>query len=348
MTSMSCPPAQALSRALITRESPILEHVGQCADCNREWHSLLAIDELARRLPQRQPDAQQQARARASLVASADRTLPARRLAARSASWAVFSVAAMAALALGASLLRGRWREASSATYHAEITAEPGALYSRVSAAPDEVVRLRSGTLELDVSPLSRGERFRVLAGAGEVEVRGTRFQVSVSDDQLRSVHVVHGAVEVRQSSHLLALVTAGQAWHAEGAAPSPPAVTGHPVPALPAVASGEKSLELSRRPLGVQPLHSVARTVQQSVVSESAEPPVSPPPAAPEVSPQPSAVPIPSAPSSRLPLAPLAGSPVAVRQPPAVVEDARRDEQRERREEIRERRDQKNSRRPH
>ena len=50
----------------------------------------------------------------------------------------------------------------------------------------------------LEVAPLPRGERFRVLTRDAEVEVRGTRFQVSAASGELLAVSVTHGRVEVR------------------------------------------------------------------------------------------------------------------------------------------------------
>ena len=51
-------------------------------------------------------------------------------------------------------------------------------------APPDEIVRLDDGRIELDVIPLAAGERFRVVTDHGEVEVRGTSFEVLAANRQ--------------------------------------------------------------------------------------------------------------------------------------------------------------------
>lgn len=73
-----------------------------------------------------------------------------------------------------------------------------GARFVLVGAAPDEIVRLLDGALTVEVDPLGPRERFRVVTGDGEVEVRGTAFEVRAEQDQLRAVRVLHGRVVVR------------------------------------------------------------------------------------------------------------------------------------------------------
>ena len=66
------------------------------------------------------------------------------------------------------------------------------------SLLPTRSSDLDDGRIELDVVPLARGERFRVATDNGEVEVRGTSFEVLAADRQLRAVSVSRGRVEVR------------------------------------------------------------------------------------------------------------------------------------------------------
>jgi hypothetical protein len=83
------------------------------------------------------------------------------------------------------------------------------------SALPDEVVRLHEGAVSVQVTPLGPGERFRVVAGDGEVEVHGTAFDVAVKDDRLVSVTVDHGLVEVRPAHGPRVFLHAAESWHA-------------------------------------------------------------------------------------------------------------------------------------
>ena len=98
-----------------------------------------------------------------------------------------------------------------------------GAHYTIAAEAPDEIVRLREGTIDVDVRPLRSGERFRVIVGADQLEVHGTSFEVVAAGDHLVSVHVVHGRVEVRRVGTAPAFVTGGQSWHAITASAGPP-----------------------------------------------------------------------------------------------------------------------------
>jgi hypothetical protein len=89
----------------------------------------------------------------------------------------------------------------------------PGAVFTAGSHVPDEIVTLHDGTIHLDVDPLRAGERFRVLDGTSEVEVRGTAFDVTADHDRLAGVHVLHGRVEVRPAGRATVVLVAGGDW---------------------------------------------------------------------------------------------------------------------------------------
>jgi TolA-binding protein len=109
---------------------------------------------------------------------------------------------------------------APPATSRASIRAIGDARFARVQPPPDEIVRLDDGRIELDVVPLARGERFRVATDNGEVEVRGTSFEVLAASRQLKAVSVSRGRVEVRSGGGGLAILDAGDRWEKEPAAP--------------------------------------------------------------------------------------------------------------------------------
>jgi hypothetical protein len=104
----------------------------------------------------------------------------------------------------------------------------PGAVFIAGSHVPDEVVTLHDGTIHVDVDPLHAGERFRVVVGTSEIEVRGTAFDVSADHDRLVGVHVLHGRVEVRPSGRANVVLVAGGDWTDAPIAVTEPA----PVPA--------------------------------------------------------------------------------------------------------------------
>ncbi len=71
------------------------------------------------------------------------------------------------------------------------------------------------GTVTVEVDRLQPGERFRIVTGDAEVEVRGTAFDVTAAGDRLRSVRVMHGSVEVRPAGGSVRILSPGQAWEA-------------------------------------------------------------------------------------------------------------------------------------
>jgi TolA-binding protein len=120
------------------------------------------------------------------------------------------------------------------------VHARAGAAFEVTSPPPDEILRLRAGTVEIQVDPLGPGQRFRVVVGDGEVEVRGTAFTVSAADDRLADVSVTHGRVEIRPRDGEAAVLGPGQAWRAGETARSiaplaapfpPPPIVAAPAP---------------------------------------------------------------------------------------------------------------------
>lgn len=97
-----------------------------------------------------------------------------------------------------------------------------------VAAGADDVrVRLEHGTITCDVVP-ARARRFVVEAGATEVEVKGTRFDVEVGDavtgtSPSVAVRVERGAVEVRDGERAsVANLKSGESWASHVVAPAP------------------------------------------------------------------------------------------------------------------------------
>jgi TolA-binding protein len=95
----------------------------------------------------------------------------------------------------------------------AAVRAIGAARYTRVQPPPDDALRLDDGTIVLEVAPLPSGERFRVMTEDAEVEVRGTRFQVSASRGKLTGVTVASGRVEVRSAGGGRVVLDPGDEW---------------------------------------------------------------------------------------------------------------------------------------
>jgi len=123
------------------------------------------------------------------------------------------------------------------------VTPEPNARWQQVRDGGVERVTLEEGTLGVHVRHQAPPERFLVMLPDGELEVRGTTFQVTVARGVTTRVHVDEGWVEVRLRGGTPASVGAGQTWpppvsttpslsttpssiHGPGPAASPPAAT--------------------------------------------------------------------------------------------------------------------------
>jgi TolA-binding protein len=199
------------------------------------------VSELARDLPWRAPDAARVGAIRDAIVHEAQATgAPAPRRSRR--GWVMG--AACSALAAAAALFfvlrpdpAALRPQLDVPELHGSVRASAAADFvhtSRVDGTvQDEVVRVRGGRVSVNVDPLAAGERFRVVTGDGEVEVRGTSFDVEVVADRLQSVVVQHGIVDVRLDGSTVATLRAGERWSREVAqVEEPPAPAVEPVPA--------------------------------------------------------------------------------------------------------------------
>jgi hypothetical protein len=158
---------------------------------------------------------------------------------------------------------------------------QPGARYVAAAPGPDEIVRLGDGVIELEVEPLHAGERFRVVVGGAEIEVRGTAFIVAASAERLLDVSVSHGRVDIRPESGAPASLGAGQSWHARVAgvaeAPAVSAPSSAPPARLTAAPAPQRPMPGSRaRPVAARP-SALAITAPQEVPRPPAEAPPAP-----------------------------------------------------------------------
>ena len=231
---MICPGELELARALACGSDPELDaHLGACAACRAAWDGERAAIELVRDLPVALPPPERREEVRTAVLAAAASVgaRPARRR-----GW-VLAIAATAAAGGAGYLAIGR---ITAPVRHAHGTVHPlaGARYTVSTSGRDEVVRLSDGAIDVEVESLHPGDRFRVVIGDAELEVRGTVFHVAAHADQLVEVAVAHGRVDVRPAVGAPAMLTAGVSWRppaarvaAAPAAAAPPA-SRLPVPA--------------------------------------------------------------------------------------------------------------------
>lgn len=244
----ACPSELELSRAFSEGAGAQLSaHLSGCEACRHEWEVMQQLADAAR-LHAPTPSAPQSAEMRAGLMRAAAGLGDPRSAEGRSWRVAALAMAAAAAVVVGGVAL---WSETADeeATELASPSPEPSAAPEpsrspapslspepRPSALPkratvvahgdatflhvveplEEVVRLIEGTVTVSVEHLRPGERFRVVAGDGEVEVKGTVFDVVVEGDALRAVRVVTGRVEVRREGAPLSLLDPGDRWTPE------------------------------------------------------------------------------------------------------------------------------------
>jgi FecR protein/Outer membrane lipoprotein len=82
-----------------------------------------------------------------------------------------------------------------------------------------ERVLMESGWVRVHVRPQHAGERFIVVTPDGELEVRGTTFEVTVEGGQTTCIHVDDGVVELRLRGQEPRRLGAGDMWRP----PAPP-----------------------------------------------------------------------------------------------------------------------------
>lgn len=245
-----CPSFEAISRAFSAGDPGLLgPHLSRCASCGSAWRDLEAIKRAGQALPWQAPSDERAAqledelliRARAEVV---DRDRRDRRLRAAALGAGVALAAGILVAVLWLSPDRSTPEWPADPPPIAEtsplIAPPPPALappvvapvqrgtirprggakfehFTRHAAAPglraDEVVHVAAGTVQVDVAPLARDERFRVVTLDAEVEVRGTSFEVEVEQDRLIAVRVTSGLVEVRPRDGAPRMLSAGQSW---------------------------------------------------------------------------------------------------------------------------------------
>jgi len=238
----------------------VAAHLERCEACSTEWSVLEALASAAKRaaICELSTAAKDELRGKLLMEARAvAKQTPARR--SRSMVFALALAAGITA-AIGIAVV---WRsmptraraaqEVMASLRRATIHQRDGARFAILSSQPDEIVRLYEGTIAVDVLPLERGERFRVMTRDAEVEVHGTEFVVSASADKLTLVVVERGLVEVRSGGAAPRIVTATDRWalpennNAQVVAPSTDVAVSEVAPApAPAPVSGRRRRALS------------------------------------------------------------------------------------------------------
>jgi hypothetical protein len=233
-----CPAGWELSRAFLEDgRRDLTAHLESCRRCAAERRSLGRARAVVRALPRPSMSDETfdliETRLRFGLAASEVATparTSARRWPRRAPTAILLTCGIAAVVALVWARLGGPGQGAPEATTSwASIRAVGSAAFSR-APSPEAVVRLESGTLELDLGPAQPGRRFRVMTEDAVVESAESRFSVEAEGHMLVAVRVFAGYAEVRaHGGH--ALLRAGDQWFHQGThaaaesamVPSPP-----------------------------------------------------------------------------------------------------------------------------
>jgi len=215
-------------------------HVRACADCRTQIGEDEALRQLARSLPDRAPEELPLRRLKARLLRDAALGAPAAVFDRRP----MMAAAAVLAVAVGLTAwllvaartppraMAPRLAPAAAGRSLPEATAPPEALAGTVFASPlarwsqtrgqgIERVKLDEGTIRVHVRHQSSSERFLVFVPDGEIEVRGTTFDVTVEHGDTSRVHVDEGVVELRVGDRATVRLAADETWIAPPLLPS-------------------------------------------------------------------------------------------------------------------------------
>jgi TolA-binding protein len=234
----ACPAGWEITRALSQPETSadVVRHVRDCPTCAglaTELRTVISV--AAEMLPVAPMSQASRDRISAALgAASAEAATTKRRRRVPAALAFAAALAGIAVLYGGWTYVARRAAKPQVAQGPAEAIAERGdksvslakvrlfgeASFRRLSEPPDEIVRLASGRATFEVTHLTSEQRFRVVAGDGEVEVRGTRFEVEARDGALWNVAVTDGKVDVRVGDAVLRLQS-GDEWQRHQPSPA-------------------------------------------------------------------------------------------------------------------------------
>jgi hypothetical protein len=174
-----------------------VRHRRLCRDCARKFADDEQLRDLGNALASPKLNPMHVRRVRGEILRRAAAGAPSR----RPLAWA-----SLVAAVLAATLSR-------EPSFAAAVNPQPGARWSRRREGGIERVRLEEGGLVIQVRHQAVGERFVVDLPDGELEVRGTRFEIVVRAGHTASVDVFEGLVALRRFGSDEVLVGAGDSW---------------------------------------------------------------------------------------------------------------------------------------
>ena len=223
-------------------------HLRLCAECRTQMDRDQELRSLARQLPYRGPGELVLRRLQARLLR--DVAMGVRGSRAGGVRWAFAAVAGVvgmsawllvamraappAAMASHGSpaitaAAPGAPSQPSTAALAGAIVASSSSRWTQTREAGLERVTLDDGAIRVHVRPQAVGERFLVTLPDGEIEVRGTTFDVAVVHGTTSHVSVDEGIVDLRLRERGTTRLTAHQAWN--GPPPEVPSTASRSAP---------------------------------------------------------------------------------------------------------------------
>jgi hypothetical protein len=274
-----------------------LRHARTCADCRDAVARDDRLRELGRAWPAEAPAELVLRRVRARVLrAAANAPAPVGASGRRRLAVGLALAAGLIGPVVVASLHRGRRSDVAPASaslpaapmpvataFAGSVLGAPSARWTQTRAGGLERVHLVAGTVAIHVRPQVAGERFLVELPDGELEVRGTTFQVAVESEVTTRVHVDEGTVELRLRGEPEQALVGGSTW--SGAAlrvapvtPAPTAVAGAgrrapapPATSLDAYAGAMKLLQAGRAEDAASAFHEFASAHPEAPQAEDA-----------------------------------------------------------------------------
>ena len=254
-------------------------HLRACAPCREQLEGDERLQRLARELPDEEPGELALRRVRARVL----RDVATGQASPQPSRWAP-RVALMGLLAV-AGLGVWAWMpwstpadavvaaatpppEAPSESYAGTVVASADTRWSQERALGVERVTLQEGSLHVHVRPQTAAERFLVVLPDGDIEVRGTTFDVRVEHGATTSVHVDEGIVELRIAALAAMRLVAGDTWPPDE--PPPPSARTI-APALVRAPSPARSTAPAPMPSAAEPYSDAMRLLREGHDGEAA-----------------------------------------------------------------------------
>jgi TolA-binding protein len=202
-----------------TARASFERHATSCEACGRELRTLARIGDAMRALPEYPTQAIDHRRARIALLQHANERLTG----GHGHRAGVWTFAVVTACAVMVAIAGARWsavRPVPASPIRPptfEIVDVERASWTTATGPGIVRVSLSDGTSAIHVEHLSRDQKFLVDLPDGALEVRGTRFQVSVEDRHTLRLQVSEGVVALRLLGQPEIVLTAGQQWNAPG-----------------------------------------------------------------------------------------------------------------------------------